>query len=176
MNYDLMEAMFTSMDKYLEEQQLTPLQLKDLMISVHATFGRWTELLKQLLKHCNDLLQLNIVASNTVIHKNKATTVEKKIAEILMESRVRHNKPFQSGWMATAEHFLELAKVKLTAVTEGKFKHEDLLQKTWNQEEQRILLDERQQPLREVQRRMPAPLIGAAGTSRRGKPPPSPRK
>ena len=53
------------MDKELEEQALTPIQLKDLMINVHATFGRWTELLRYLVKHCNDLLHLNIGASPT---------------------------------------------------------------------------------------------------------------
>ena len=121
MNYDLMEDMFTSMDKEFDDQQLTPLQLKDLMINVHSTFDRWTELLRQLFKHCNELLQLNIVASNTVQHKNKASTVEKEIVEILLEQRVHHQKPLQSGWIATAEHCIELAKVRLTVVTEGKF-------------------------------------------------------
>ena len=176
MNYDLMEEMFTSMDKELEEQQLTPLQLKDLMINVHSTFDRWTELLRQLFKHCNDLLQLNIVASNTVLHKNKASTAEKEIVEILMESRVHHQKPLQNGWIAIADHCIELAKVRLTAVQDGKFHHEDLLGKTWTKEEQRILLDERQETLKEVQQRMPTPLIGVAGTSKKGRPPPGPKK
>ena len=43
-----MEAMFTYMEKDLEDQQLTPLHLKDLMINVHLTFDRWTKLLRQL--------------------------------------------------------------------------------------------------------------------------------
>ena len=47
------------------------------MINVHATFDHWNILLKQLMGHCNNLLQLNIVASNTVQHKHKATNVEK---------------------------------------------------------------------------------------------------
>ena len=61
-----MEAMFRSMDKDLDAQELTPMQLKDLMINVHSTFDRWIGLLKQLMGHYNNLLQLNIVASNTV--------------------------------------------------------------------------------------------------------------
>ena len=145
-----MEAMFMSMDKELAEEQLTAIQLKDLMINVHATFGRWTSLLKQLFKHCNDLLQLNIVASNTVLHKIKASTIEKEIAEILMESRVHHQKPLQNGWIATAEHCMDLAKVRLTAMIEGNFWHEDLLWNIWTKEEQRILMDERHETLKEV--------------------------
>ena len=45
-NYYLVEAMFTSINKDLEEQALTLVQLKYLMINVHATFDRWTELLR----------------------------------------------------------------------------------------------------------------------------------
>ena len=176
MNYDLMVDMFTSMDKELAEQQLTPMQLKDLMINVHSTFERWTDLLKQLFKHCNDLLQLNIVASNTVQHKHKASTMEKEIAEMLMESRIHHNKPLQNGWISTADYCVELAKVRLTATTQGKYRHEDILRQTWTAQEQRILLDDRQATLREVQRRLPAPLIGAAGTSKQGRPPLGPKK
>ena len=146
------------------------------MINVHSTFERWTELLRQLFKHCNDLLQLNIVASNTVQYKNKASTPDKEIAEILMESRVHHNKPLQNGWISTADHCVELAKVRLTAMSNGKYRHEDMLRQTWTAEEQRILLDERHKTLREVQRRLPAPLIGAAGTSKKGRPPLGPKK
>ena len=53
-NYDLMEAMFSSMDKDLDTQELTPMQLKDLMINVHTTVvDRWTRFLKQLMGHYN---------------------------------------------------------------------------------------------------------------------------
>ena len=176
MIYDLMVEMFTSMDKELEEKQLTPMQLKDLMINVHSTFGRWTDLLKQLFKHSNDLLQLNIMASNTVQHKHKASTMEKEIVEILMESRIHHNKPLHNGWISTADYCVELAKVRLTAMSNGKYRHEDILWQTWTTKEQRIILDERQETLREVQRRLLAPLIGATGTSKKGRPPLGPKR
>ena len=51
-----MEAMFTSTDKDLAKAVLLATQLNDLMINVHATFDRWTILLKQLMGHCNNLL------------------------------------------------------------------------------------------------------------------------
>ena len=114
----------------MEEQTLTPLQLKDLMINVHATFDKWTELLRQLVKHCNDLLQLNIVASNTVQHKHKATTVEKQIAELLMESRVLHQKPLSDGAGLQLQNIAwSWPKRRLTVVQEGGFRHEGLLRK-----------------------------------------------
>ena len=102
MNYDLMEVNVHIHGQGARRAAVdSSMQLKDLMINVHSTFDRWIELLKQLFKHCNDLLQLNIVASNTVLHKNKASTSEKEIAKILMESRVHHQKPLLNGWIAT---------------------------------------------------------------------------
>ena len=59
----------------------------------------------------------------------------------------------------------------LTIVIDGGFQHEDLLRKTWTKEEHQILLDERQETMKAVQRRMPPPLIGVAGTSKKGKAP-----
>lgn len=147
-----MEAMFTFMDKDLDAQELTPMQLKHLMINIHATFDRWTGLLKQLMGQCNNLLQLNIVASNKVQYKHKATTIEKEIVEMLMESRVHHQSPLQEVWIATVNHCVELAKVRLSTVIDGGFQHKDLLRKTWTQEEQRILLDESQKTMPTVQR------------------------
>ena len=46
MNFDLMEAMFNAKGKDLAEQELSPMQLKDLMINVNSTFDRWKSLLK----------------------------------------------------------------------------------------------------------------------------------
>ena len=89
---------------------------------------------------------------------------------------MHHQKSLTNGWVATAKHCLELAKVHLIAIHDGGFCHEDLLCKQWTKEEQRILLDKRQETMKEVQRRMPAPLIGFAGTYKKGRPPPKPKK
>ena len=51
----------------------------------------------------------------------------------------------------------------------GNIRHEDLLRATLTDEEQRILLDDRQGTLEKVQQRMPAPMMSTAGTSTKAK-------
>ena len=121
------------------------------------------------MRHCNNLLQLNIVASNTVTTKKKTSTVEREVAELLMEWRVHHLSPLSDGWVATAEHCLELAKAHFHAELQGSIRHEALLRETMTVEEQRIVLDEKQETMKKVQQCMPAPLMGAAGTSKKAK-------
>ena len=69
--------------------------------------------------HCNNLLQLNIVASHTISHKKKASKMEREVTELLMESRVHHQLPLSDGWVAIAEHYLELAKARFHATSQG---------------------------------------------------------
>ena len=49
--------------------------------------------------------------------------MEKEIANMLMESRIHHQAPLQVGWIATAEHCVELVNVRLTAIIDGGFRH-----------------------------------------------------
>ena len=50
---------------------------------------------------------------------------------MLMESRIHHQAPLQEGWIATAEHCVELAKVRLIAKIDGGFiRHDDFLKNT----------------------------------------------
>lgn len=100
-------------------------------------------LLQQLVRHCNNLLHVNIVASNTVMPKKKTSTAEREVIELLMESRVHHQYPLADGWLATTERCLELAKARIHADLPGSICHEDLLRATLTEEEQRILLDDK---------------------------------
>ena len=86
----------------------------------------------ELVRHCNNLLQLNILASYTVTSKKKASTVEREVAELLMESRVLHQFPLADGWLATADRCLELVKARIHAELPGAIRHEDLLERNFN--------------------------------------------
>ena len=143
--------------------------MQELFDNINATFQTWTTLLQQLVNHCNNLLWINIVASYTEVSKKKTTTVEREVAELLMESRVYHQCPLADGWLATADRFMELAKACIHAEEPRAMRHEELLRQTLTDEEQRIFLDDQQGTMERVQQRMPAPMINTAGTQAKGK-------
>ena len=119
MNYELMKEMFKYIQEELDDGKVTPSRMQELVDNINATFQSWTTLLHQLVRHCNNLLQLNIVTSNTVTTKKKNSTVEREVAKLLMESRVHHQSPLSDAWVATAEHCLELAKARFHAELQG---------------------------------------------------------
>ena len=90
--------MFKSIQSELDEGQVSHSRMQELIDNINATFQTWTTLLQQLVKHCNNLLQLNIVASHTATSKKKTSTVEREVVELLMESRVHHQYPL-IRWM-----------------------------------------------------------------------------
>ena len=109
------------------------------------------------------------MASYTTVSKKKTSTVEREVAELLMESRVYHQCPLADGWLATADKCMELAKARIHAEEPGAMRHEELLRQTLTDEEQRILLDDQQGTMERVQQRMPTPMINTAGTQAKGK-------
>ena len=169
MHYGLMKDMFKSLQSELDEGNVANSRMQELFDNINATFQTWTTLLQQLVNYCNNLLQINIVASFTTVTKKKTSTVEREVAELLMESRVYHQCPLADGWIATAERCMELAKARIHADEPGARRHEALLRQTLTDEEQRILLDEQKETMEKVQQRMPAPLIQTAGTHAKGK-------
>ena len=101
--------------------------------------------------------------------KKKTSTMEREVVELLMESRLHHQYPLADGWLATAERCLELSKAHIHAELPGSIRHEDLLRATLTKEEQRILLDDKQGTMKKLQQRMPTPMMGTAGTSKKAK-------
>ena len=71
--------------------------------------------------------------------KKKTSTIEREVAELVMESRVHHQFPLANGWLATADCCLELAKAHIHAELPRSICHEELLKATLTEEEQRIL-------------------------------------
>ena len=59
-HYELMKDMFKSIQSKLDEGQVSNSRMEELVDNVNATFQTWTTLLQQLVRHCNNLLQLNI--------------------------------------------------------------------------------------------------------------------
>ena len=107
----------------------------------------------------NELLQLNIVASQSIAPKNIATTVECEVDEMLMEARIHHNNYPADWWFAIVNHCMELAKIWVDTQKGGNFTTIATFWYILNVEEHRILMDDRVATLQEADKRIPPPII-----------------
>lgn len=102
-----MHQLFDSLEDDIAKGAISVDMFKESLDSIRATFIHQ----KKLVGHCNDLLQLNIVASWVVGNPKKpAITMERGIVEQLLESRIHHKQSLANGCITTVEYFLELAK------------------------------------------------------------------
>lgn len=98
-----MEQLFDSLQDDACKGTWTEDSLQECLNNIRATYDQWSLHQKKLMGHCNDLLQLSIVASRIPAKPKKFTlTVERDIAEQL-EARIYHNQKLNDGWLATAD-------------------------------------------------------------------------
>lgn len=169
-NNTLMEQLFDVLQYDADRGTWTKESVQESLSNIKAMYEQRGLHQKKLIGHCNDLLQLNLVASRVAAKPKKMTlTVERDIAEQLFEARVYHNQKLNDGWLATADYCVELSKCRYNegrSTVYNEASHSEVMLTIYEHD---ILVKNRVTTLTKAQRKMPAPSAIPASTSKKGK-------